>query len=281
MNDTKTKWDKILDLTKRLFIFLLKAISSLMNKIWGMWKRMPDQLKRVSIPIVIVIVAFVAARRLLVPSDFGIYGHYRASAVDEIASQEIKYIGHTVCIDCHDDVFEKVKMSYHRNVMCEVCHGPAAAHTEDPDGNQLQAPTQRGYCPLCHEYLPPRPTGFPQIVSDSHNPQKACIGCHDAHDPKTPDAPQECEACHAEIARTKALSHHADLACILCHETLEEHKISPRDYRPGTPVTRELCGSCHAEGAQASKDISRVDMDTHGERYICWQCHYPHLPEAQ
>jgi len=251
-----------------------------MNKIKAFWRKIPDQVIRLLIPFVIIIGGFIAMRHFLVPSDFGKYGHYRASAVDEIASQKIKYSEHEACADCHDDVVETKKMSYHMNVACEVCHGPAAAHTQDPGGNQLPAPSDRGYCPLCHEYLPSRPTGFPQIVSESHNPRRACISCHDAHDPKTPEAPKECKACHAEIARTKALSHHIYVSCTRCHETPEEHKVRPRDYHPEKPITRGLCGECHAEDAPATKEIPRVDIATHGEMYVCWQCHYPHLPEV-
>ncbi len=251
-----------------------------MNKAKNIWKIVPDQVKRLSIPVVIIITAFIASRHFLVPSDFGKYGHYRASAISEVVSQEIKYSGHEACVDCHDDVEGMKKASYHRDVGCEVCHGPAEAHINDPDSNHLLAPTGRGYCPLCHEYLPSRPTGFPQIVSESHNPMKSCISCHDAHDPKTPEVPRECEACHAEIARTKALSHHVYITCTRCHETSEEHKIRPRDYRPKTPTTREFCGGCHAKDAPSEEQITRVDMATHGERYVCWQCHYPHLPEV-
>lgn len=251
-----------------------------MNKMKAFWRKIPDQVIRLLIPFVIIIGGFIAMRHFLVPSDFGKYGHYRASAVDEIASQKIKYSGHHVCEDCHDDVAQTKKMSYHRNVACEVCHGPAAAHTQDPDGNQLPAPSGRGYCPLCHEYLPSRPTGFPQIVTESHNPMKPCSSCHDAHDPKPPYIPKECEACHAEIARTKALSHHVYLSCARCHETPEEHSIRPRDYRPKIPTAREFCGECHAEDAPSPKEITRINMATHGERYVCWQCHYPHLPEV-
>jgi len=252
-----------------------------MEKAFHTWKKIPDQIKRLLIPVVAIIAGFIVMRNLLVPSDFGKYGHYRASAIKEIISQEIKYSGHLICGDCHDDVAEERDKSYHKMVECEACHGPAAAHTEDPDGNQLAAPVGRGYCPLCHEYLPSRPTGFPQIVSESHNPMKACISCHDPHDPRPPSVPKECEACHAEIARTKALSHHVYLECIRCHETPEEHKITPRDYRPEIPMTREFCGECHAEDVPGQKGVPRVDMATHGERYVCWQCHYPHLPEVR
>lgn len=244
-------------------------------------KNIPEQIKRLSIPIVIIVASFFLMRHFLIPDDFGKYGHYRASAIDETASQAIKYIGHGVCEDCHDDVVEEKNRSYHRDVMCEVCHGPSAAHVEDPGGNQLSAPRERGYCPLCHEYIPARPTGFPQIVSESHNPMKACIACHDAHDPRPPDVPKECEACHAEIARTKAVSHHLNISCTRCHETSEEHKVSPRDFRPEKPLMREFCGECHADNAEASKEITRIDMTTHGERYVCWQCHYPHMPETK
>jgi ribosomal protein S27AE len=44
---------------------------------------------------------------------------------------------------------------------------------------------------------------------------------------------------------------------------------------------RDACGKCHAEGAKSAQEIPRVNMATHGEKYLCWQCHYPHQPEAR
>jgi ribosomal protein S27AE len=57
--------------------------------------------------------------------------------------------------------------------------------------------------------------------------------------------------------------------------------VNPREFLAGKPKARELCGSCHAQDAASPKEIPRIDMATHGERYVCWQCHYPHLPEAR
>jgi hypothetical protein len=250
-------------------------------KIQNFWKELPEQIKRLSIVIIVVGIMFILVRPLFVPEDFGTYGHFRASAVDEIVSQEVNYAGQEVCFDCHDDVMETKYDGYHKNVACEVCHGPAAGHTEDPESNQLIAPTERGYCPLCHEYSPSRPTGFPQIVSLSHNPMEPCIGCHDPHDPDPPEIPRECEACHAQIARTKALSHHLNIPCTLCHQTPEDHKVNPREVLPSKPISRDFCAQCHGATISDKKGIPKIDLASHEPRYVCWQCHYPHLPEAR
>lgn len=260
------------------FLYQIRKRLQSMKSIWG---NTPEQIKRLSIIIVILLGLFFVARFLLIPEDFGEYGHYRTSAVNNIISQEIQYAGHQICYDCHDDIVTEKQSSYHKKVNCEVCHGPAALHVKEEGDIELRAPRERDYCPICHEYLPSRPTGFPQIISASHNPMKACITCHNPHDPKPPQTPKECEACHAEIANTKSLSKHVYILCVRCHETPEAHKISPRDNLPNKPTTREFCGECHSINASSDKDIPRIDLQEHEESYVCWQCHYPHLPETK
>jgi ribosomal protein S27AE len=244
------------------------------------WRRIPEQVRRLGIVFLILIPGLILVRNALVPDDFGRHGHYRASAVEEIASLDTHYAGFEMCGMCHDEKAALKSSGHHRNVSCEVCHGPAAAHIEDPGAVELRMPRGRGYCPLCHEFLPSRPTGFPQILAASHNPMKPCISCHDPHRPEPPRTPRECSACHATIARTKSLSHHVYVPCTRCHNTPEEHKVDPRSVRPSKPRDRSFCGGCHADEAAASEGIPQVNLASHGERYVCWQCHYPHLPEA-
>jgi hypothetical protein len=110
---------------------------------------------------------------------------------------------------------------------------------------------------------------------------KPCISCHDPHDPVPPETPRECSACHAAIARTKAVSHHVYLPCTRCHDTPEDHRVSPREFRPARPMNREFCGGCHAGDAPDAEGIRRIEMATHGGNYVCWQCHYPHMPEGR
>jgi ribosomal protein S27AE len=134
---------------------------------------------------------------------------------------------------------------------------------------------------LCHAYNPSRPTGFPQIDPVAHNPLQPCITCHDPHAPVPPAVPEECGACHGQIERQKALSHHANLACGTCHQVPQQHKVTPRAVRPTIPADRTFCGRCHAEGASGRAEAPRIDLAEHNPRYLCWQCHYPHDPKTQ
>lgn len=244
-------------------------------------KKIPEQVKRLAVILILIVPLFILARNELIPEDFGKLGHYRASAINEIIDKEIKYAGQNICYECHDDVFEIKQAGFHKDLSCEICHGPAAAHSENPDEFIPTAPRERDSCPLCHEYLPARPTGFPQIVTASHNPVKPCFSCHDAHNPVPPETPKECSACHAEISRAKAMSPHAYVECVTCHVTDAKHKTQPRATLPTKPSDRMFCGQCHSDEVQTAKGIPKIDMNEHEVRYVCWQCHYPHFPEAQ
>jgi hypothetical protein len=243
--------------------------------------RLPDQVVRLGVLVLVALPATLLVRQRFVPASFGELGHYRAEAVAAAAARPLRYAGAAACAECHGEEAERKGASYHRALACEVCHGPAADHAADPGAATPAVPRERGAaCLYCHEYLPSRPTGFPQIIERLHNPMRACIGCHDPHDPTPPHVPESCAACHAQIARTKSVSHHAALACETCHETPAEHLRQPRSHQPKKPLTREFCGRCHAPAATGPPEAPRVDLATHGERYVCWQCHYPHHPES-
>lgn len=242
--------------------------------------KIPQQIIPLVIIFALAITALIVARQLLVPDSFGDWGFYRADAVGEIASQEMQYAGANLCNECHDDIYEIKQESNHRGVSCEVCHGPAAKHTEEPDEFTPEIPSERNHCPLCHGYNPARPSGFPQILSVMHNPGQACMECHNPHAPVLPHPPENCSACHREIVSKKMVSHHATVDCVQCHETPQDHWSDPMQFRAMKPHDKSLCGTCHAEGAQIRRSVPKVDIATHGGRYLCWDCHYPHSPEA-
>lgn len=244
--------------------------------------KIPEQVTRLVIVIgalagLTLLTRFVLIPRSLVATDL----HWAATVQREVV-RPVKFAGATACQDCHEDVATKKARSFHKNLSCEGCHGPAVKHTEDPSAVKPPAPRDRKFCPVCHAYDPSRPTGFPQINPTAHNPLKPCISCHNAHDPIPPTTPRECSACHGTIERTKAVSSHALLACTTCHIAPAQHKKSPRTALPSIPDRREFCGTCHGTTAQGAPPAApKVDLSTHGGRDLCWECHYPHLPEGR
>lgn len=246
-----------------------------------LWNKIPEQIRHLLAPILIIVVVYLLIRQLLVPSDFGLLGHFRASSITANVQRENKYAGSEACADCHDQIVGAKKHGYHRDVSCESCHGPSMAHTGDPEKLKPAIVRTRTLCLLCHEYLPTRPTGFPQVISDSHNPAKPCVSCHRPHDPKPLRAIKGCEACHAQIQRSLVLSNHSNLKCTRCHDAPKQHFTQPRGNIPKKIQDRQICLGCHDKTASSPKEILRIDGSTHGEKYLCWQCHYPHKPEAR
>jgi hypothetical protein len=220
-------------------------------------------------------------RRVLTPKTFGDLGHYRAAAIDEIVARPIKYAGRGACNDCHDDIAAVRGSGRHQMLACETCHGAAQAHVASGGEQKPIVPRERSFCPTCHGFDPARPTGFPQIDAVTHNPVKRCVTCHNPHEPKPPVVPTSCSACHAEIARVKAMSPHTELPCTRCHETSDMHRDTPRASVPTKPRSRDFCGGCHGKNASSPKEIPRIDLADHGRNYPCWQCHYPHDPEVR
>jgi len=53
------------------------------------------------------LLVFVVLRGVLIPADFGELGHYRASALEDNRSVELKFAGRAACEECHDDVAEE------------------------------------------------------------------------------------------------------------------------------------------------------------------------------
>ena len=130
------------------------------------------------------ITAFFVLRAAMVPKDFGVYGHYRAGALQDNMNRPVKHAGHAACIECHGDVQEKRAPGKHARIGCEACHGALASHAADPGAAKVVRPDSRGTCLNCHTARPSKPEGFPQIVPADHAPEGACTGCHAAHDPK-------------------------------------------------------------------------------------------------
>jgi predicted CXXCH cytochrome family protein len=124
---------------------------------------------------------FVAAQAVLVPADFGRYGHYRAGALDAAAERPLVHAGEGACASCHEEVVIARAPGKHAGVRCESCHGPLAAHAAGE--RDAVRPDAKTLCVRCHEQTPARPAAFPQVNAAEHAGGESCISCHQPHAP--------------------------------------------------------------------------------------------------
>jgi len=127
--------------------------------------------------------AFFTMRALLVPSDFGRFGHYRAGALADNQKREVAFAGKTACLDCHGEVSDVQKGSKHAAVRCEACHGALARHADNPEIKPAKLPATR-LCLTCHRATAGRPAKFPQVDPEEHAGGADCTSCHRPHHPE-------------------------------------------------------------------------------------------------
>jgi Cytochrome c7 and related cytochrome c len=138
---------------------------------------------RLASVFVVGILVFVVVRGFMVPRSFGKYGHFRGDAIQEIAAKPVVYAGHQACEGCHADVLQVKEKGKHVRVACESCHGPLAAHADDPGSVQPEKLDSAVLCVRCHEASSSKPKWFPQVVSADHSSGLPCDTCHQPHSP--------------------------------------------------------------------------------------------------
>jgi hypothetical protein len=143
-----------------------------------------EHLIRLALVAVVLVLAFFAIRHVLVPRDFGKYGHFNPAALDVIAARTPVFAGREACAACHDDVVTAKSKGPHANVGCEACHGPLGRHAQDFTSQTPVLPDTAKLCVICHEADPAKPKTFPQVVSREHAGDVACGTCHNPHQPR-------------------------------------------------------------------------------------------------
>jgi hypothetical protein len=143
---------------------------------------MAPQIVRLVLLTITIVLSYLVARYFLTPSSFGQYGHYRGISLMEQASRKTVFGGKKSCEECHEDKVQQLGKGSHKTLTCEVCHGPAQAHADNPD---IKPVTQAfSHCVRCHEADPAKPKWMKQIASKTHYTGEHCAGCHVPHQPE-------------------------------------------------------------------------------------------------
>jgi hypothetical protein len=220
----------------------------------------------------IIIIGLIAGK-IMQPESFGLHGHFRWNAVNELQKQEVINQDISTCGKCHDDIYQLHQKDAHYNVPCVDCHGAGNLHTlyygdeksKDTIKKEL-AVMKKEYnlegCLYCHRKLKARPSDFPQINQEEHykflkvNDLKTkCIECHSPHEPVF-------LLTDAKNARLHPIVY----KCTECHDKTPEK--SPKEVL-NHPTIFE-CKDCHAE---LVKDFSERP---HHKYIDCRTCHLYH-----
>lgn len=141
-----------------------------------------DHVLRVGGLFAVGFTVFLIVRWALIPDGFGVYGFYRAGALDDSRNHPAAFAGETLCVDCHTDVDQLRRDGGHGSVKCEACHGPLARHASGDFEIRPRALNPRLLCLTCHTQLDGKPSFMPQIAPAEHF-DGPCADCHRPHRP--------------------------------------------------------------------------------------------------
>jgi predicted CXXCH cytochrome family protein len=199
---------------------------------------MPAHIVRLLLLLAGFLILAVVGRNYVLDPSYYQFGDYRGDAVIEEAAQTPQFRGAAYCQGCHGERHTEWTSGVHRNVKCEVCHGPAREHPAD---GPLPIPDDTmKLCTICHEAMPGRPAAQPQIVIAEHpvphDGALQCLTCHNPHSPKIGGREEPVAAEAAEAAVTPAAA-----------ETAAPVQISKRLMVLTTP-----CTPCHGADGRNS-----------------------------
>lgn len=190
---------------------------------------MPKHIRRLIAILVIFALLFVGGKIIFHPKSFGVYGHYRAASVEDIAAPQPVYLNSDSFSTAYPKEYETWSTGIHKVVKCQVCHSPAgksmspasfATDAAHASSTALPVPSEsRKLCVKCHEKIAGRPEFMPQIEVSSHAGERQCTACHNPHSPLLSPTGESISAASgagagtADIAAGKKLS----ATCAACH----------------------------------------------------------------
>src|SRR4029453_10107929 len=132
-----------------------------------------EHLVRLAGRFLVGIALLLTARWLLVPSDYGRLGAYRASAITDNQTRPIVHAGQAACASCHSDVVDVRRSNAHERIGCEACHGPLATHAADP-ASPARKPDARAICSTCHTPDTAKPAFLKTVAFDEYADPGPC-----------------------------------------------------------------------------------------------------------
>ncbi|MBF0467316.1 MAG: hypothetical protein HQK61_00270 [Desulfamplus sp.] len=149
----------------------------------------------VMVSIVAMAGAGLALKARFIPESFGLYGAYRADAIDEEARRAVRHGTNASCFGCHPYEATIHLEGDHTTISCEFCHGTYSDHITDKKKTGT-LPVKKGQeittlCLRCHNTeIKARSTiviktvGMPDhLAKQNVKVTHTCNQCHHVHAP--------------------------------------------------------------------------------------------------
>jgi DmsE family decaheme c-type cytochrome len=204
------------------------------------------------------------------------------------------YVGAETCKTCHEDLFTNYEKSPHYKTLldtrggpshqgCEGCHGPGAAHVDDPGDlkkifsfKTASAKTVSERCMTCHASGKEQ-MDFTRSVHIKNN--VSCIDCHSPHHSKDSEfllvksQPELCYSCHAQQKPQFAMPFHHRVneglvKCVDCHNP---HGTVKANQIRTSAAQDAVCFTCHTD-KRGPFVFEHAVVKVEG----CAACHTPH-----
>jgi hypothetical protein len=135
---------------------LLKDVSYLCNSLQEVIVGLSYKIRLIIVCLGIFAMAGIGFlfKNLLVPDSFGVYGPFRADAINEAIQVPIRHGTNESCFLCHSFEAKIHKAGLHSTISCEFCHGTYADHVDK--GKKIKTlPVKTGkqittLCLRCH-----------------------------------------------------------------------------------------------------------------------------------
>jgi DmsE family decaheme c-type cytochrome len=210
------------------------------------------------------------------------------------------YAGVETCKVCHDDLFGTYERTPHWKTSndtrggpskqgCEGCHGPGAAHVQDPSGSPVfnfKTATSEAVSDRCLSCHASGPDHINATNSFHRQNEVSCIACHSQHHATTKEyllvkaQPELCYSCHLQQKSqfNMPFRHRVNEGLIRCTDCHNQHGTAGvwesdnliRQVR--TSASGDVvCYRCHAD-KQGPFVFEHASVRTEG----CATCHIPH-----
>jgi DmsE family decaheme c-type cytochrome len=204
------------------------------------------------------------------------------------------YVGAEACKICHEDLFEGFEKSPHFKTTldkrggashqgCEGCHGPGAAHADDPGDMKkifsfktASAKTISERCMTCHASGKEQ-MDFNRSVHIKNN--VSCLDCHSSHHSKDSEfllvktEPELCYSCHAQQKPQFAMPfhHRVNEGLVKCDDCHNPHGTVKANQIRTSAAQDAVCFTCHTD-KRGPFVFEHEAVKIEG----CAACHTPH-----